>query len=65
MIVLHHLGLPDEQIIESPWDELDHFRDADHLTCCYVPSLAEPSGIELARLVELVAVLRERCPWDR
>jgi uncharacterized protein YabN with tetrapyrrole methylase and pyrophosphatase domain len=30
-----------------------------------VPRLAEPAGAELARLIETVGVLRERCPWDR
>ncbi|HTX00792.1 MAG TPA: MazG family protein, partial [Acidimicrobiales bacterium] len=39
--------------------------EPDHLTCCFVPDLAAAPGAELASLIELVRVLRERCPWDR
>jgi tetrapyrrole methylase family protein/MazG family protein len=35
------------------------------LTSLYVPRLLEPIAQEMARLTELVRVLRERCPWDR
>jgi tetrapyrrole methylase family protein/MazG family protein len=63
--LLHHLGLPDEQIVHVPWEDLDRSIEPDHLTCCFVPRLAEPAGAELARLVETVRVLRDRCPWDR
>jgi tetrapyrrole methylase family protein/MazG family protein len=63
--VLHHLGLPDEQVIEVAWPELDQVHQADHLTSLYVPALTAPVTAELARFVELVATLREQCPWDR
>ncbi|MHB1597500.1 MAG: MazG family protein [Acidimicrobiales bacterium] len=65
VVVLHHLGLADERVETVAWDDLDRIVDPDHLTCMYVPSLAEPVGAELVRLAELVRVLRERCPWDR
>src|SRR5271165_2371707 len=63
--VLHHLGLPDEQVLTLPWDELDRALPADHLTSLYVPELAAPVAAELVALDELVRTLRERCPWDR
>ncbi|HUZ19102.1 MAG TPA: MazG family protein [Acidimicrobiales bacterium] len=62
---LHHLGLPDEQVVEVAWEELDRSLDPDHLTCLYVPELAEPVAHELVALDEVVHVLRRRCPWDR
>lgn len=63
--ILHHLGLPDEQVLEVPWSELDRALEPDHLTCLYLPALASPPAGALATLVETVRVLRERCPWDR
>ena len=63
--VLQRLGLPDESIVEIPWDELDRSIDPDHLTSLYIPKLAEPVGAELVRFAGLVRTLREQCPWDR
>jgi tetrapyrrole methylase family protein/MazG family protein len=63
--VLHHLGLDDEQIFEVGWDDLDRTFDPDHLTSLWIPDLAAPVARELARLDELVHILRQRCPWDR
>jgi tetrapyrrole methylase family protein/MazG family protein len=63
--VLHHLGLPDEALWELPWEELDRAFEPDHLTSLWIPELAAPVAVELARLDELVHTLRERCPWDR
>ncbi|MGC8462347.1 MAG: MazG nucleotide pyrophosphohydrolase domain-containing protein, partial [Acidimicrobiales bacterium] len=65
VVVLHHLGLPDERIVEVDWDDLDRSVDPDHLTSLWVPRLAAPVAAELVALDELVHVLRERCPWDR
>jgi tetrapyrrole methylase family protein / MazG family protein len=62
--VLHHLGLPDEAVTEVAWTDLDQI-EPDHLTSLYVPALAAPIAAELTRFVELVATLREQCPWDR
>ena len=64
-VLLHHLGLADEVVVEVAWSEIDRTLEADHLTSLYIPHLAEPVARELTRLAELVRVLRERCPWDR
>ena len=64
-VLLHHLGLPDEQVVEVAWAELDRTIEPDHLTTVWVPTLAAPVGSELLRLAELVRTLRQRCPWDR
>ncbi len=63
--LLHHLGLPDEQVLHVPWSELDRTIEPDHLTCLYVPSAGGGAAGTLAALVETVRVLRDRCPWDR
>jgi tetrapyrrole methylase family protein / MazG family protein len=63
--VLQRLGLPDEAVFEVEWADLDRSVAADHLTSLFVPELAEPVGVELTRLAELVRLLRQRCPWDR
>ncbi|MCP5027529.1 MAG: nucleoside triphosphate pyrophosphohydrolase [Actinomycetia bacterium] len=64
-VILHHLGLPDEQVIEVPWSELDRTLAADHLTSVWVPFLAAPVAADLAQFEQLVAILRRECPWDR
>jgi tetrapyrrole methylase family protein/MazG family protein len=64
-VLLHHLGLADESIVEVPWSEIDRTLEPDHLTSLYVPHLEVPIARELTRLAELVRVLRDRCPWDR
>jgi tetrapyrrole methylase family protein/MazG family protein len=64
-VLLHHLGLADEKVIEVSWADLDRSLEPDHLTALWVPELAAPVAVELARLDELVHVLRIRCPWDR
>lgn len=64
VVVLQRLGLPDQSVRSVRWTELDRI-EPDHLTSVYVPHLAAPVSQELARFVEQVAVLRERCPWDR
>ena len=70
VVVLHHLGLDDEQVVETTWDALDrlertHGVAVDHLTSLYVPRLGEPVAGEMARLHSLARTLREQCPWDR
>ena len=64
-IVLHHLGLDDERVVDVPWAELDRVLEPDHLTALYVPRLAPPVAAELVALEQLVRTLRARCPWDR
>ena len=64
-VLLHHLGLSDEVLVEVPWSEIDRTLEVDHLTSLYVPHVGVPIARELTRLAELVRVLRDRCPWDR
>ncbi len=64
-VVLHHLGLPDEQVVEVPWADIDRTLEPDHLTALWVPHLAAPVAAELVGLEELVRTLRAKCPWDR
>jgi tetrapyrrole methylase family protein / MazG family protein len=64
VIVLAHLGLPDERIFTVAWDELDRAVDPDHLTSIYVPALGSPVAAELVRFDEQVRILRAECPWD-
>ena len=65
VVILHHLGLPDEQVISVRWSELDRTIEADHLTSIYIPALEVPVGSELVSFHRLARTLRERCPWDR
>lgn len=70
VVVLHHLGLPDEVVANTTWSELDrlersHDITVDHLTSLYVPKLGAPVAGEMARLHRLARTLREQCPWDQ
>lgn len=65
VVVLHHLGLPDEVVMTVPWSELDHSIEADHLTSIYIPELRAPVGKDLVAFHELARTLRRECPWDR
>ena len=62
--VLHHLGLPDEQVTTVAWHDLDRTVQPDHLTSLWVPALDVPVAGELSSFVELVRTLRAKCPWD-
>ncbi len=62
--ILHALGTPDEQIVETTWADLDRTIDADHLTSIWIPHLAAPVGASYVRFHELTRTLREQCPWD-
>lgn len=63
--LLHHLGLPDEQVVEVAWSEVDRTLEPDHLTALYVPAWGSAVGAAFFRLEELARELRTRCPWDR
>jgi len=65
VVVLRHLGLPDELVADVGFDELDRSVEPDHLTTLWIEPLESPVAPEMARLDELVRTLRERCPWDR
>jgi tetrapyrrole methylase family protein/MazG family protein len=64
-VLLHHLGLPDQRVEHTTWQQLDRVLPADHLTTLYIPQMSEPVSGELARLHQLARTLREQCPWDR
>lgn len=63
--ILRRLGLPDEQVVEVAWADLDRSLAPDHLTCVWIPRLVAPVAAEVVRFEELVRTLRVRCPWDR
>jgi tetrapyrrole methylase family protein/MazG family protein len=65
VVILHHLGLDDEKIIHTTWQNLDREIEPDHLTSIYIPKLAEPIAGEMAKLHTLARTLREQCPWDK
>jgi tetrapyrrole methylase family protein/MazG family protein len=66
VVLLHHLGLDDEQVVAVNWWDMDRTITPDHLTSLFVPAAgAAPGGDDMSRLEDLVQTLRERCPWDR
>jgi tetrapyrrole methylase family protein/MazG family protein len=65
VVILHHLGLPDQRVEYTTWKYLDQVVSADHLTSLYIPQLAKPIAGEMAELHQLARTLREQCPWDR
>ncbi|MFW2382290.1 MAG: MazG family protein [Acidimicrobiales bacterium] len=64
-VLLHHLGTPEQIIVEVAWSDLDRTMEADHLTSVYIPEITQPVAGELMRSVELVHRLRQECPWDQ
>ena len=64
IVILHHLGLGDQKIVHTTWQNLDREIEPDHLTSIYIPKLAEPIAGEMAKLHTLARTLREQCPWD-
>lgn len=65
VVILHHLGLPDQRVEHTTWKHLDQTVGADHLTSLYIPRLANPIAGEMAELHQLARTLRQQCPWDR
>ncbi len=67
VVILHHLGLQDEQVLRVGWWDLDRAVEPDHLTSLFIPELPARAALdhEMARLELLVATLRAECPWDR
>jgi tetrapyrrole methylase family protein/MazG family protein len=67
VVLLHHLGLEDEQMARVGWWDLDRTLQPDHLTSIFIPEVSPRAelGREMDRLERLVATLRARCPWDQ
>jgi tetrapyrrole methylase family protein/MazG family protein len=65
VVLLHHIGLPDQQIVHTTWSEMDRTLEADHLTSMYIPALQHGVGADLVAFHQLARTLREQCPWDR
>jgi tetrapyrrole methylase family protein/MazG family protein len=64
VIVLHHLGLDDELIVETTARGLGSFEPVDHLTSLWVEQFRD-AGVATNDLVELMKRLRVACPWDQ
>ncbi|MFM1791336.1 MAG: hypothetical protein RLZZ526_1663 [Actinomycetota bacterium] len=64
VVLLHHIGLPDERIVHTSWSQMDRTIEADHLTSLWIPALTTPVAAEMVRFHELARTLRARCPWD-
>lgn len=64
VVLLHHIGLPDEQVVRTTWFEMDRTLEADHLTSLYIPSLGTPVAAEMVKFHKLARTLRDQCPWD-
>ena len=55
VVLLHHLGLDDEQIVPVEWWDMDRTIAPDHLTSLFIPRHGSARGMdEMARLEELV-----------
>lgn len=61
--ILHHLGLPDEQVLIVPWEEMDRTIRPDHLTSLWVPEFGVSSGSALDSFSALVSDLIDADPW--
>lgn len=64
VVLLHHLGLPDEVVASVEFSELDRSITPDHLTCCYLPEVSGFVAADLIRAEAIVRELRLKCPWD-
>jgi tetrapyrrole methylase family protein / MazG family protein len=64
VLVLHHLGLDDEEVVELAARDLITFTRADHLTSLWVEGL-RTAGEATDDLLDLMRRLRRECPWDQ
>ncbi len=64
VVILHHLGLEDEQVVRVGWWDLDRTLEPDHLTSLFIPELSSPAALEheMARLSLLVETLPRPVP---
>jgi tetrapyrrole methylase family protein/MazG family protein len=64
VVVLHHLGLDDEEIITLRASALASFAQADHLTSLWVEGFRD-AGEAMGDLIDFMKRLRAECPWDQ
>ena len=64
VVVLHHLGLDDEEIITLRASALASFARADHLTSLWVEGFRD-AGEAMGDLIDFMKRLRAECPWDQ
>jgi tetrapyrrole methylase family protein/MazG family protein len=64
VVVLHHLGLDDEEIAVVRASALASFERADHLTSLWVDGFRD-AGEAMGDLVDFMKRLRAECPWDQ
>ncbi len=61
--LLHHLGLPDEQVIELDWADIDRSVEVDHLSSLWIPDLPPTAGGRLEGFAALMERLRAEDRW--
>lgn len=61
--LLHHLGLPEEQVLELDWADIDRTIEPDHLTSLWIPRLPPDAGGRLVAFADLMERLRSEDPW--
>ncbi len=64
-VVMQRLGTSSERVFELAWEDLDRMVDPDHLTTIYIDRIPAVPGPALVELYEIIARLRNECPWDR
>ncbi len=64
-VVLQRLGTASESIRELAWNDLDKVVKPDHLTTIYIEQVPAAPGPALIELYDIIARLRNECPWDR
>jgi tetrapyrrole methylase family protein/MazG family protein len=64
VLVLHHLGLDDEEVVTFHASELASFDRADHLTSLWVEGFRD-AGEAMGDLIDFMKRLRAECPWDQ
>ncbi|TAN31254.1 MAG: MazG family protein [Actinomycetota bacterium] len=64
-VVLQRLGTPSASLLEIAWNDLDKVVKPDHLTTIYVERIPAAPGPALIELYDIIARLRNECPWDK
>jgi tetrapyrrole methylase family protein/MazG family protein len=64
VLLLHHLGLDDEEVVTLRASQLASFERADHLTSLWVEGFRD-AGEAMGDLIDFTRRLRAECPWDQ